>query len=177
MTFEHDPELAEQLRQGAGRELAEEAAEDERLTALHDRRRFGLMEMAKEMANKGERVSVDFGGHTFSGAVVSAGADYAAIEGSGQRSEVRLNGGYWSVIMADEGATPGTVTQEGLSARLAEHAEHGTTVRVAIPGGQLVIGRVGVVADDHIEMTDADGRRLYVPLALILAVTRSIEFH
>ena len=175
-TFEHDPNLASELRDGIGRHIVEEAAEDERLTALHDRRRFGLSDVAKEMANRGDRASVEFGGHSFSGAVVSAGADYAVLEGSGLRTEVRLDAAYWSMIPAGEGSSTGTTTNESLSARLAEHAEAGTTVRIAIPGGQLVIGKVTVVSEDHIELTDADGRKLYVPLTMILAVTKSIGF-
>lgn len=175
-TFDHDPGLASELRQGAGRELSEEAAEDERMTAMLDRRRFTLTDLAKDMANRGERVSVEVGGHSFSGAVVAAGADYAVIEGSGQRIEVRLDAGYWSLIPANQDAAPGTTTNESLTARLAEHAEQRTLVRVALSAGQLVIGRVAVVADDHIEVVDADQRHLYVPLKLILAVIRSIEF-
>lgn len=176
-TFEHDPELASELRQGAGREWNEEAAEDERLTALHDRRRFGLADMAKDMANRGERVTVEYGGHSFSGAVVGAGSDYATVEGSGLRADIRLDAGYWSVITAAMETPPGEATGESLTARLSEHAERGTMLRLAIPAGQLVIGRVTVVADDHIELTDADGRKLFVPMSMILAVTQSIEFH
>lgn len=175
-TFEHDPNLASELREGVGRHIVEEAAEDERLTALHDRRRFRLTDVAKEMANRGERASVEFGGHSFSGAVVSAGADYAVLEGSGLRTEVRLDTAYWSLIPAGEGSSPGTTTNETLSARLADHSDEGTTVRIAIPDGLLVIGKVGVVAEDHIELTDADGRNLYVPMAMILAVTKSVGF-
>lgn len=177
MTFEHDPDLAAELRQGAGREWNEEAAEDERLTALHDRRRFALRDMAKEMANRGERVTVDVSGHSLSGTVVSAGADYAVIEGSGVSAEVRLDAAFWSVIPAGVDATPGTVTEESLTARLNDHSDQGTMVRVALPNSQLVIGKVMVVAEDHIEVADADGRRLYVPLTMVLAVMRSIEFH
>jgi len=177
MTFEQDPDLARELRQGAGREWNEEAAEDERLTALHDRRRFGLADMAKEMANRGERVTVDVSGHSLSGTVVAAGADYAVIEGSGVSSEVKLDAAFWSVIPAGIDAKPGTVTDESLSARLSDHSEQGNTVRIALPGGELVIGKVKVVATDHVEIADADGRRLFVPMTMILAVMRSIEFH
>lgn len=176
-TFEHDPELAAHLRDSAGRDWNEDAAEDERLTALHDRRRFGLSEMAKDMANRGERVTVEYGGHTFSGAVVAAGANYVTLEGSGLRADIRLDAGYWSVLVTDADSRPGVVSIETLTARLAEYAESGLMVRLAIPDGNLVIGKVTVVADDHIELADADGRKLYVPLKMILAITRSIEFH
>ncbi len=177
MTFEHDPDLAAELRQGAGREWTEEAAEDERLTALHDRRRLGLSEMAKEMANRGSRVSLDVGGHPLSGLVTEAGADYAVVEGSGVRSEVRLDATVWSVIPAGPDASPGKVIDETLQARLNEYSDQGTTVRIVLPSGELMIGKIVVVADDHVELADADGRNLYVPLKMVLAVMRSTEFH
>jgi hypothetical protein len=41
----------------------------------------------------------------------------------------------------------------------------------------MVIGRVSVVAEDHVEVDDVDNRRLIVPMTLILAVVRSSEFH
>jgi len=40
----------------------------------------------------------------------------------------------------------------------------------------MVIGKVAVVADDHVEMNDVDDRRLIVPTKLILAVVRSSDF-
>jgi hypothetical protein len=39
----------------------------------------------------------------------------------------------------------------------------------------MVIGRLEVVAGDHVVMTDVDERRLIVPTNLILAVVRSSE--
>jgi hypothetical protein len=178
MTFEHDPSLASDLRQTVSRAWQEEAEEDEQLTALADRRRLNLADLAKEMVNKGERVAVEYGGHSFSGVVVGGGADHLTIQGAGLKADIRLDAGYWSVVHATERAdtATGVATNESILARLAEHAEQRNTVRLAIPGGDLVIGRVTVVAEDHIELEDADNRHVYVPTALILAVIRSTDY-
>ena len=58
-------------------------------------------------------------------------------------------------------------------ARLSEAADRGGTVRFALAGGEIVIGRVAVVAGDHVELIDADDRTLYVPMGMILAIVRS----
>ena len=62
MSFGQHPDLSAELRRAMGRELAEEAAEDERLTATYDRRRFDMATVGKEMVNKGSRVSVVYSG-------------------------------------------------------------------------------------------------------------------
>lgn len=171
-----DPDLAAELRQGAGREWAEEAAEDERLTELGRRRRLTLMDVAKEMVNKGQRASIEFSGHTFSGAVVWAGEDFATIQGAGQLCEVRLEAATWSVLPVGEPAETWPTGPESLRAALFAHAESDIIVRLAFPAGEIAIGSIDVVAGDHVEFKDADGRHLYVATSRILAVIRSSEF-
>lgn len=172
-----DPNLASELRQRAGQEWTEEAAEDERLTELHRRRRLTLGDMAKEMVNRGDRVSVEFGGHTFSGAVAGAGSDFATIAGPGQVADIRLDAARWSVLMSDSSAESRTAAPESFRALLHQHSGSEQVVRLALPGGDMVIGRLSVIAEDHVEVDDVDNRRLVVPMALILAVVRSSEFH
>jgi len=172
MTYEREPDLAG-LRSHLGRELAEEAAEDERLTAVYDRRRFDLAMVAKDLVNRGARVTVQFSGHTMSGLVTGGGADHMVIEGAGQTATVRLDAGYWSILPGAGEPTGAVATEETMTARLAEAAEQGGMVRLALPNGEVVIGRVSVVAKDHIELVDADERRLYVPTGLVLGILRS----
>ncbi|HZD24443.1 MAG TPA: hypothetical protein VE569_13750 [Acidimicrobiia bacterium] len=172
-----DPSLASELRQSAGREWAEEAAEDERLTELQRRRRLTLSDQAKELVNRGDRVSVEFGGHSFSGAVVSAGEDFATIEGPGQIAEIRLAKARWSVLASDQPAEGGPGGVESFRALLHQHSAAEQAVRLALPGGDMVIGTLKIIAEDHIEMDDVDGRRLIVPLDMILGVVRSSDFH
>lgn len=170
-----DPDLASELRQGAGREWNEEAAEDERLTEVHRRRRLSLSDQAKELVNRGERVSVEFSGHSFGGAVVVAGEDYVTVDGPGQTADIRLDAARWSVLHSDRPVETGAVGAESFRARLHEHSASDHVVRLALPGGDMVIGKVAVVAEDHVEVIDVDERRLLVPMRLILAVVRSSD--
>lgn len=170
-----DENLASELRQGAGREWAEEAAEDERLTELHRRRKMTLADQGKEMVNRGDRVSVDFSGHTFGGAVVAAGEDYITIRGPGQDADIKLAEARWSVLPLDTPGQPGPGGAESFQALLHEHSAADRIIRLALPNGDMVIGTVKVVADDHVEVADVDQRRLIVPIKMILAVVRSSE--
>jgi hypothetical protein len=170
-----DPDLASELRQGVGREWNEEAAEDERLTEVHRRRRLSLADQAKELVNRGERVSVEFGGHTFGGAVVTAGEDYVTIDGPGQTADIKLDVARWSVLHSDTPAETHPGGAESFRALLHQHSASDHVVRLALPGGDMVIGKIAVVAEDHVEVTDVDDRRLLVPTNLILAVVRSSD--
>jgi hypothetical protein len=170
-----DPNLGSELRQGAGREWNEEAAEDERLTEVHRRRRLTLSDQAKEIVNRGDRVSVEFGGHSFGGAVVWAGEDYATVEGPGQTADIVLDTARWSLITAEEAAQSSSTGAESFRALLHARSASGEVGRLALPGGDMVIGTVAVVAEDHVEVSDVDGRRLIVPMKMILAVVRSSD--
>jgi hypothetical protein len=170
-----DPDLASELRQGAGREMIEEAAEDERLTEAHRRRQSTLGDQAAEMVNRGDRVSVEFGGHSFSGRVAAAGSDYATIDGPGQSADIKLNEARWSVLPLEGQAESNVAGPETFLALLREHSNNGRTVRLALPQGDMVIGALAVVTEDHVEVNDVDQRRLIVPMNLILAVVRSSD--
>lgn len=172
-----DPDLASELRQGAGREWNAEAAEDERLTELHRKRRMTLADQAKEMVNRGDRVSVEFDGHSFSGAVVTAGEDYLTVQGPGQDADIKLAGARWSILPLDTPGEAGPVGAESFYALLQEHSTAERICRLALPGGDMVIGALRVVAEDHVDVQDVDGRRLIVPMKMILAVVRSSEVH
>ena len=174
---EPDPDLAAELRMTAGQGWNEEAAEDEQLTEKLRRRRMRLGDVVKEFVNRGDRVTVDFGGHSFSGAVVTSGEDFATVQGSGQVAEIRLDTGTWSVL------TEGSPTEfqgeklETFRAVLEQHAASDKNVRFSLPGEDIVIGNISVVATDHIEVADVDGRRIYLPIDMVLAIIRSTDFH
>lgn len=172
---EPDPNLASELRQGAGREWAEEAAEDERLTELQRRRRSTLSDLGKEWVNRGDRVSVEFGGHNFGGAIAVAGEDYVIVEGPGQTADIRLDEARWSILPNDAPSGVHGTGPESFMALLREHSAAERIVRLALPGGDLAIGTIVIVADDHIEMRDVDDRSLVVPMKMILAVVRSSD--
>ncbi len=170
-----DPDLASELRQGAGRELNEEAAEDERLTEAYRQRQLSLGDRAAEMVNRGDRVSVEFGGHSFSGAVIAAGSDYATVAGAGQTADIKVAVARWSVLPLEHAAESHVAGAESFRALLQDYSMSDRVVRFALPGGDMVIGTVSVVAEDHIEVNDVDQRRLIVPMNLILGVVKSSE--
>jgi hypothetical protein len=170
-----DPNLASELRQGAGQEWTEEAAEDERLTELHRRRRLTLADQAKEWVNRGDRVSVEFGGHSFGGAVTKSGDDYATVEGPDQTADIILETARWSVLTTDEPSQGSPGRAESFRAVLHEHSASDHVVRLTLPGGDMIMGKVSVVATDHVEVTDVDDRRLIVPMYLVLGVVRSTD--
>ncbi|MFQ5522230.1 MAG: hypothetical protein ACE5F5_01445 [Acidimicrobiia bacterium] len=173
-----DPDLAAELRSGPGREWAEDAAEDERLTELLRRRRLHLKDVMRDFAHRGARVSVDAGGHSFSGVLIAAGDDYGTLEGAGQVTEVRYEAGAWSVIVIDRGTPEEPILNAvTFKARLHEHAAARTRIQLGLEGGLILTGVVGVVAADHLEFIDVDERRFYVPLNRILGASRSIDPH
>jgi len=177
MNSNPDPNLAAELRQGAGREWAEEAAEDERLTELLRRRKLELADVVKDLAHRGGQVSVEFGGHNFSGAVMGAGADYATIDSTDQTADIRFDVARWSILAASRTDEPRVDRSESFKALLHEYSASETAVRLALPGGEMEFGAIAVVSVDHIEVDDVDGRQIYIPSGLVLAVIRSIELH
>ena len=172
-----DQNLAAELRQTAGAEWVAEAAEDERLTEVLRRRKLNLGDIAKEMANRGERISVEFGGHSFTGAIIGAGDDYVTIQGPGQVAEVGLQRARWSILNADGPPVESADTAESFQGALHQHAAGETTIRLTLDRGELVFGKITVVAADHIEVADVDERRLYIPMEIVLGTIRSIDSH
>jgi hypothetical protein len=170
-----DPNLGAELRQTAGAEWAAEAAEDERLTEVLRRRRLTLGDIAKEMANRSERISVEFGGHSFTGAIIGAGSDYVTIQGPGQFAQVRLERARWSILNADGPPVEPANIAESFRAALHEHATAKTTIRLSLDRGDMVIGKITVVAADHLEIADVDDRRIYIPMEIVLGTIRSID--
>ncbi len=173
-----DPELAAELRSTAGAEWTDDAAEDERLTEVHRRRLLDLPNLFEDLMHRRQRVSVEFGGHSFNGALIAVGSDYALISGPGQVAEVRLSSGRWSVLptMGAE-APPPVSAAETFIGVLRTHESSQDLVRLSLPQNDMVIGRVETVGADHVEFAEADERQIYVPLELILGVIRSIDPH
>jgi hypothetical protein len=172
-----DPDLAAELRQGAGREWAEEAAEDEQLTELLRRRKLQLADVVRDLAHRGGRVSVEFGGHSFSGAVMGAGVDYATIDSTDQTADIRFDVARWSILAARRTEESRVDRSESFKALLHEYSAAETDLRLAVPNGEMVFGAIAVVAVDHIEVDDVDGRQIYIPTAMVLAVIRSTGLH
>lgn len=167
-----DREIEEHLRQGAGREWLEEAAEDEQLTELMRRRRLTLEERALELVHRGERVRAETGNQTFSGHVAYAGSDFATVDRGEDLVEVVLSAAIWTIEKSSEGGTEQSGEPLSFKGRLGEISANSESVRLVVADGRALVGRIEVVAADHVEMSQ-DGNTVVVPNRLIAAVIRS----
>lgn len=166
-----DPELEAHLRE-AGRELIEEAAEDEHLTELLRRRRLDLSERAREFVHRGDRIRAETGAHTFSGQVTYAGADFATVDRGEDTVEVALESAVWAVERSDSPGHEQTGEPLTFRARLSELASTSEPVRLIVGDGRAILGSIAVVATDHVEVVQ-DLNTIVVPIRLISAVVRS----
>jgi hypothetical protein len=167
-----DRDVESDLRQGAGREWLEEAAEDEKLTELLRRRRLDLAGRVLELVHRGERVRAETGAHTFSGQVMYAGADFATIDRGDDIVEVVLDAAVWTVERSESGGNEQSGDPLTFRARLAEIASNPESVRILVVDGRAIVGSIEVVATDHVEVSQ-DGNTIIVPIRLIVAVVRS----
>lgn len=166
-----DPELESVLRD-AGREMIEEAAEDERLTELLRRRRMEMSDLALEWVHRGTRVRAEAGTQTFSGQVVFAGTDYVTIERVEDQVALRLDRATWTLEPDHGKGHEQTGPATSLKARLSEWAATGETVRLTVAEGRALVGSITVVAADQVEVQQ-DHLTVVVPIDLILAVITS----
>lgn len=172
MTETPDPELQAQLRQGAGREWLDEAAEDEQLSELLRRRRLDLGQRAREFVHRGDRVRAETGAHTFAGEVAYAGADFVTLDRGDDIVEVALAAAVWVVEPSEGSGREQSGEPLSLRARLSELASTAEPVRLIVGDGRAVLGSIAVVATDHVEMVQ-DQITLVVPIQMITAVVRS----
>jgi hypothetical protein len=166
-----DPEIEAHLRQGAGREWLEEAAEDEQLTELMRRRRLGFGDRARELVHRGQRARAEVGAQTFSGQLIYAGADFGTLDRGEDLVEVVLDAAVWTVERGEAGGHEQIGDPLTFKARLAEVATSGSQVRVIVADGRVILGSVELVAADHVEMSQ-DGNTILIPTRLIVAVIR-----
>jgi hypothetical protein len=163
-----DPELEAVLRE-AGREMIEEAAEDERLTELLRRRRLEMADLALEWVHRGQRVRAEAGSQTFTGQVVFAGTDYVTIDRGEDQVALRLDRATWTLEPDHGEGHEQTGAATSLKARLSELAASGETVRMVVAEGRALVGSVAVVAADQVEVRQ-DHLTVLVPTDLILAL-------
>jgi len=170
---ESEDYLSSELRQSAGREWQEEAAEDERLSEILRRRQQDLGALARDLVHRGDRVRAEIVGQAFSGQLIFAGSDYATIETSEAQVDVRLDAAVWTIEESPTGGHEQSGGSQTLKARLAETSAGNETVRVITEDGRPYIGSIPIVATDHIEVVD-ESRRVVVPIERLVAVVRPI---
>lgn len=169
---ENDPNLESELRQTAGREWAEEAAEDESLTELMRRRRLGLGEQARDSLTAGARATCEVANLAFAGDLVYAGTDFAVIDRGDDLVAILLDAGIWRFELEDGKAVHQTDQALSMKGHLGELAANGEQVRLLAADGRNRVGSISLVATDHIEVDDG-GTRWLVPLSQLVAVIRA----
>lgn len=168
-----DRDLASQLRDSAGREWAEEAAEDESQSEVLRQRQMDLLAVAEDAAHRGDRATVEIGDSILSGPILSTGTDYLTIGLAEQDADVRFDGGIWTFVPGDNPSTGPKQSAMAFLGLLKQHAGTGMRVRVELEGGGVVMGVIKLVSTDHLRVEDPDGRLAYVPTANVRAVIRS----
>lgn len=166
-------ELAGELRQGAGREWRDEAAEIEAETHVWRLRRRTLGEIGQEALHRGDRLTVICGERSAAGEVVGAGTDYVTLASDALWVDVRLD----AVVIRREPSVSGGVEQITGSttwiARLKEFEQTGEDLELWVPAArQGLHGRIETVAADHLVVTDRLGGSAYVPVGLAAMVIR-----
>lgn len=162
-------DLARQLRQGAGRELREEAAADEELTELLRRRKLTLADATRSAMHRGDRVTIVVAGMSMSHPVMAVGTDYLTLDEGDRVIDVPLAAAVVVVSARSAGGTSGRPAATTFRARLAEHEQEGGSVEV-VTTEERISGRMDVVATDHLVIQDPSGDRFYVPLGIVMAV-------
>ena len=166
-----DPILESELRQGAGREWSEEAAEDERMTEKLRERRMELSGRMREFVARGQRVRAVVGSLNFSGTVVFAGTDYSVIDRDDDEVAVRLTSATWTLEPGGGGGHHQTGNPMSFKAHLAQLESSGEDVRFLFGDGRQMTGSVATVAQDSIVMYH-DRTEVLDPLVAVIAVAR-----
>jgi len=166
-----DPILESELRQGAGREWSEEAAEDERMTEKLRERRMELSGRMREFVARGQRVRAEAGSLSCSGTVVFAGTDYSVIDRDDDEVAVRLMSATWTLEPGGRSGHHQTGNSMSFKAHLAQLESSGEEVRIVIGDGRQTSGSVTTAAQDSI-VIDHDGTEVLIPLVAVIAVAR-----
>jgi hypothetical protein len=163
-----DPELESVLRE-AGREMIEEAAEDERLTELLRRRRQALADLALEWVHRGQRVRAELGSQNFTGQVIYAGSDYLTLERAEDHVSIPFHRATWTLEPEPGSGNEQLAGATSFKARLSELEAMGETVRILVGGGRALVGTIAVVAADQMEFAQ-DHHLVMIHLDLIEAI-------
>lgn len=172
-TIDPDEELTGFLRQGAGREMAEEAAEDEAQTEALRERRLDLATVVEDAAHRGDRATADTGDSVVSGPILAVGTDYLTIALPEQEADLRLDLAVWSFVPGQADQGPARRTGMSFLGRLKEYAASGARVRIEMTTGSPLMGVIKTVSQDHLRVEDPDGRLAYVPVDMVRAIIRS----
>lgn len=169
-------DLARTLRQGAGWELREEAAEDEELTELQRRRRMGTAAAMRAALHRGDRIVVAASGLTFSQPMVSVGSDYITLRDDETTLDVRLDAAVITVTPSPRGGMASEPESATFRARLAEHEQLGRPVEILTRHGVRANGVLDVAASDHVIVSEPFGALVYLPMeSVAVVISRTVS--
>jgi hypothetical protein len=162
-------ELGSELRRRMGAEIREEAEEIEHLADLQRRRRSSLIDVAHAAMHRGDSVTIDIGERSWKGTLRAVGEDYLQLT----TSQIVIECPSAAVVLTSErsrvGGHSGKPASATWRARLAEIAADEKTVQIVVRDSEDVVGRIEVVATDHLEVSGENPT--YIPLGLIVAIT------
>jgi hypothetical protein len=175
MTWRDDDfeELGAELRRRVGEDFVREAAELEQLTALQRRRRESQAEAARRAMHRGDRVVIDCRLGHWTGVLTSVGEDYVSLATGEALVEAYLPGVILEVATARSGGQSGVPASATWRARLAELEMNREEVTLLAPLlGFEGLGKIEVVASDHLEFVGQEQRRI-IPLDLVTVIIKS----
>lgn len=165
--------LARELRRTVGAEMRAEAEAVEHETEIGRRRRRSMSDVAREAAERGDRVSLLTSVRTVTGTIIGVGRDYLTVSTEAELVDARLTRAVTVIHSRRAGGSPAGVPSITFQARLSEYEQTRETVTVVAPGlGQGIEGVIDVVAGDHLIMVDRDGATTMVPTEAIDLVLR-----
>ena len=171
MTWHPDDfeELGSELRRRMGAEIRDEAEEIEHLADLQRRRRSSLTDVAMAAMHRGDSVTIAIGERSWKGTLRAVGEDYLRLETDLVVVECPSLGVVVTTERSRTGGHSGKPASPTWRARLAEVAADEKTVRIVVAGSEDVMGRIEVVATDHLEVSGENPS--YIPLGLVVAIT------
>lgn len=163
-------ELARELRNRVGRDIREEAAEDESLTELQRLRNRDLADAAREAMHRGDRVTVQVAGTAFTDPIEYVGGDYLTMATPESVVDVLLARATLFIEPRQRGGRSGKPAAWTFRARLAEHEQSGIPVELILDTGNRIRGTIHVVGHDHLVVAESESGSRLVPAGLVVVV-------
>lgn len=166
-------ELSAELRRQVGEDfrLEAEAAEADAMKLILRRR--SIADVANEIMNRGDVVSLSCAGATTRGTITHASNDLAIIETTHSLFNVNLHSSVAIRIVAPahRGGVGRASGSSSYRARMLELEISGEFVEIFYSASEPVRGSIAVVGKDHLVVADADQTEWIIPLAAI-TITR-----
>lgn len=173
-------ELGRELREAIGAEMRLEAETSERDAAAVEMRRRLLADVARELASRGDTVTLFAGARSVRGTVTYARGDIATLDTPGGQVDAHLAAG---LVLRVDARSPsgGTASRSGsdtLRARLLEHELARNRLEFwSARHGLEISGDVIAVGKDHAIVRDRDDQEWTIPLMDVAWVRRVPNGH